>query len=91
MRLPEMKPIRPRVSMRTGRHGSYIVRWTITDGIQRESYEQPIMAENKMKARAAWETWYETNRQGDDRDRGWYVESSVVREEAEWHAAGGEG
>ena len=59
---------------------AFTVRWTITDGIQKESYEQPVMAENKTRAEIAWEAWYKVNRQQEDRQRGWYVLSTRVRE-----------
>lgn len=59
---------------------AFTVRWTITDGIQKESYEQNVMAENKSRAEIAWEAWYKVNRQKEDRQRGWYVLSTRVRE-----------
>ena len=83
MRLPSMtektkaaagiKPINLRAR-------EFSVRWTITDGVRKEGYEQTVMAENKMRAEIAWEAWYKATRQASDREKGWYVLSTRVRE-----------
>lgn len=83
MRLPSMREkskaaagIKP-INLRAR---AFTVRWIITDGVQKETYEQSVMAENKSRAEIAWEAWYKATRQASDREKGWYVLSTRVRE-----------
>lgn len=84
MRLPKLtngaviqargRPIPRQINL----HRGFTVVWTERLGDLWRSYRQIIWAETAMRAREAWDAWYEKNRRADAEEAGWRLHSWVV-------------